>query len=151
MRSSDEWWVYAGALLVFGAAVLWGSQTSPAIVLAIAACGAASMLVGVWRSRATKRVLVVGPARTEAVDLVDEALDAAGYELVSCAGPGVRPCPVDSHLPCPIHGPVSGVVIVREPGSIGAPPPCGRALSAPAIAVPASDEGLRSFRASLGV
>jgi hypothetical protein len=149
MRSSDEWWVYVGAVLVFGSAVLWGSDASPAVVLGIAACGVASILVGVWRGRATKRVLVVGPLRTEPIDIVDEALDDAGYEVVSCPGPGLRACPVESHRPCPIHGPVTGIVIVRDPGTIDALPPCGEALSAPAIAVDASDEGLRSFRASL--
>lgn len=147
MRTSDEWWVWAGAALVFGAAVVWGANVDAPIAVGIAACGVASMLVGVGRARATRRVLVVGSPRTEAVDVIGEALDDAGYEVLSCSGPGVRPCPVESHLPCPIHGPVAGVVIVRDADD--ALPRCGEALSAPEVTVEASDAGVRTFRASL--
>jgi hypothetical protein len=149
MRGSDEWWLYVGAIVMFAGVVLWGTTITASVPLAIAASGLILVLIGLLRARATDRVLVVGPRRTEAVDAVDASLDAAGYEIVACDGPSVRPCPAEAHGVCRIHARVSGVVIVREAEDATRLPPCGDVLHVPAIAVDASDEGLRGLLVSL--
>ncbi|MGZ4124791.1 MAG: hypothetical protein ACXVQU_04460 [Actinomycetota bacterium] len=149
MRWSDEWWLYVGAIVMFAGVVLWGTTITESVPLAIAASGLTLVLIGLVRARATDRVLVVGPRRTEGVDAVDATLDTAGYEIVVCDGPSVRPCPAEAHGECRIHARVSGIVIVREAGDTTRLPPCGDVLHVPAIAVDASDEGLRGLLVSL--
>jgi hypothetical protein len=149
MRWSDEWWLYVGTIVMFAGVVIWGTTAPPSVPLAIAAAGLVLLLIGVLRARATDRILVVGPRRTEAIDLVDETLDDAGYEVISCDGPSVRPCPAEAGGECRVHARVSGVVIVRSDQPDERPAPCGRVLHVPAIAIDASDEGLRGLRASL--
>jgi hypothetical protein len=151
MRSSDEWWMYLGTGVVFAGIVLWGANVEAAMALGVAALGVVIVILALLRARATSKILVVGPRRTEAVDLVDQAVDDAGYEVVSCDGPRVRPCPLDAQRTCPVHASISGVVIVRDPGASGPPPGCGEALAAPAVCVEATPEGVRRLRTALRV
>jgi hypothetical protein len=149
MRSSDEWIVYAGVVLAFGAVVLWATEADALVVLAFAAVAAMLLAAGAWRSRRAARVLVVGPRRTEAIDLMDETLDGAGYVVRSCDGPHVRPCPLDAGLPCRIHGRVAAAVIVRAPDDDMPIPRCGEALHVPATTVEPTMGAISTFRSSL--
>ncbi|HZP91073.1 MAG TPA: hypothetical protein VFC04_08790 [Actinomycetota bacterium] len=143
MRWSDEFVGYLAAVAVFAAAVLWATDAPSGVVIAVFA--AALLLLGfmLWSWRRTPRVLVVGPRRTEPVDLLEEALDDAGFGVAHCPGPPSRACPVYAGRPCSVQGRPVAAVIVREADSATPVPPCGRALHIPALPVEAGDRTAR--------
>ncbi len=139
MRWSDEYTGYAAAVASFAAVVLWAGGASAGFAVAAAGIAVVLLAVALRSWRRTARVLVVGPPRTEPVDLLEEALDGAGFGVAHCPGPPFRACPVYAGRPCPVHGRPVAAVIVREPGSSTPVPPCGRALHIPALPVEAGD------------
>lgn len=139
MRFTDEYVGYLAAILGFAAVVLWASGADPVVVATVVVTAAVLLLLMLWSWRTNAKVLVVGKRRTEPVDLLEEALDDAGYGLTYCGGPAERPCPVYAGRPCPVHGHPVAAVIVKEPGDVTPVPPCGRALHIPALPLEADD------------
>lgn len=155
MRWSDEYTGLLGVVAAFAAVVLGVSGASSVLVAAVAVLAVGLLAAMLWSWRHTARVLVVGPARTEPVDLMQEALDDAGYGLVRCDGPSAHACPVYRNQPCPVHGRPVGAVIVRAFGEERPVPPCGRALHIPALPVEEGDrtpeEAVRNLESLLEV
>ncbi len=151
MRWTDEYTGYAATVAAFAAVVLWASDAPAAVVIAAAAIAVVLLALVLRSRRRTARVLVVGPRRTEPVDLLEEALDDAGFGVTHCPGPTVRACPVYAGRPCPVHGRPVAAVIVREAGSWTPVPPCGRALRIPTLPIEDGDrapaEAIRDLNA----
>jgi hypothetical protein len=139
MRWTQEYVGYIAAILIFAAVVLWASDAQPGVVATIVAAAAVLFVIMLRSWKRAAKVLVVGKRRTEPVDMLEEALDDAGYGFTFCGGPDAGPCPVYAGRPCPVHGHPIAAVIVREPGSPAPVPPCGRALHIPALPLDAGD------------
>lgn len=149
MRRNDEYLMYVALVFLFAAVVLTAAEASDGVIVTAAAAALAIGLVAIARSVRAAEVLVVGPAGTEASDLVDEALDRAGYRVSRCVGPSVRACPVEAGRPCPIDRQLAGVAIVRDPDVDLPVPRCEEALHVPTVVVDATAEDIGAFERSL--
>ncbi|HZD78517.1 MAG TPA: hypothetical protein VE646_00540 [Actinomycetota bacterium] len=135
MRWRDEYLGYLAVIVGFGAVVLWAEEVNPSVVAALAVAAALLFLVMLANIARTGEVLLVGDRRDAPVQLMEEILDEAGYEVRRCQGPDVRSCPVDVGDPCPVHCRALAAVVVGWSGGAGVRAPCGRALHVPALVV----------------
>ena len=134
MRWRNELVLYLATFVLFGAVLLWADEATWPVVVVFGLL--AVLLIGAmaWRTARVPRVLVVGPA-SEEVEALDEALEYAGYEVCTCAGPANRPCPVFQGRDCPLAERPVAALIYRPVGSTGRCAPCGRALHVPSVIV----------------
>jgi hypothetical protein len=134
MRGRTEFALYLLVVALFGGVVLWAEDaTAPVVILFGVFVGllAIAMVVFVTRPRT---VLVVGEPSDE-VERIGRALEDAGYETCTCAGPANRPCPVLRGGVCPIRERPLAALIFHPAGARGRYAPCGPALRVPAVVV----------------
>src|SRR3972149_10029388 len=132
MRWRDELGLYLATFVLFGAVLLLADEATWPLVVVFGAL--AVLLIGAmaWRTARVPTVLVVGSA-SEEVEALDEALEYAGYEVCTCAGPANRPCPVFQGRDCPLaERPVAALIYPPvgsparyAPRGAGAAPPAG--------------------------
>lgn len=134
MRWRSELVLYLATFVVFGAVLLWAGEATRSIVVVFGVLAGLLLLVLAWRAAHVPRVLVVGTDEDRLRDL-DEALEAAGYEVCTCRGPANRPCPVFRGRDCPLGERPVAALIYRPAGAAGRYAPCGRALHVPAVIV----------------
>lgn len=134
MRWRGELVLYLATFVVFGAVLLWAEEATWPIVVVFGVLAGLLLLLLAWRAVHTPKVLVVGGEQDRHRDL-DEALEAAGYEVCTCEGPANRPCPVFQGRPCPLAERPVAALIYRPAGERGRYAPCGRALRVPAVIV----------------
>jgi hypothetical protein len=149
MRRDDEYRIYIALVFLVAAVILTAADAAGWVIVTALVSATAIGLVALVRTARTAKVLVVGPKRTAADDLVIEALDRAGYRTCHCVGPTVRACPFDAGLPCPIEHQLAAITIVHDPASEVPVPRCEEALRLPTVVVDATDEGFGAFERSL--
>lgn len=134
MSWRSEFLLYLSVLVLFGAVLLWADEATWPVVVLFGVLAGMLLVAMTWLSTRRRTVLVVGgPA--EDVERIDRALERAGYQICSCAGPSNRPCPVLLGHACPIAERPLAAVIYRAAGERGRPAPCGRALRVPTVIV----------------
>jgi hypothetical protein len=140
MRWRSELVLYLATFVLFGAVLLWADEATWPVVTLFGAL--AVLLLGAmgWRAARVPKVLVVG-MDSEDLEELDEALEFAGYEVCTCAGPANRPCPVFEGRPCPLGERPIAALIYRPEGATGRYAPCGRAFRIPAVIVEHRLEG----------
>lgn len=134
MRWKGELVLYLGTFVLFGAVLLWADEATWPVVVLFGILATLLIAAMAWRAARAPRVLVVGSASRE-VEALDEALEYAGYEVCTCAGPANRPCPVFQGRDCPIAERPVAALIYRPAGTTGRYAPCGRALRVPSVIV----------------
>lgn len=135
MRWFDLYLGLLGIVLGFGALVLaleGAGWPGPAVMIALAVVAFATMLA---RASRTPKVVLVGGGPRSRLSALREALDAEGFAVRACPGPGTSPCPAWSGLPCPFRHDAVAALIATEPGYDGPSPPCGIALGVPTVTV----------------
>lgn len=134
MRWKGELVLYLGTFVLFGAVLLWADEATWPVVVLFGILAMLLIAAMAWRTARAPKVLVVGSASGE-VEALDAALEYAGYEVCTCAGPANRPCPVFQGRDCPIAERPVAALIYRPAGSTGRYAPCGRALRVPSVIV----------------
>lgn len=130
-----DYLLYAGAIVVFGAVVLWATDASWEASLTAALLALALISVAALLARPGPRILVVGERSEEDLEPLHRELQADGFVLEACPGPGNSACPVISGRPCPAHGEPVAAVVIRHPGDPEALAPCGEIFRIPELAV----------------
>jgi hypothetical protein len=129
-----EFVLYLGVFVLFGAVLLWADKATWPVVAAFGGLTAILLVALVWQATRRRTVLLVGEP-SDRVDRIGRALEEAGYEVCSCAGPGNRPCPVLLGRDCPISDRPLAALISRSVGDLAPPAPCGPALGVPAVVI----------------
>lgn len=130
-----EYLLYAAAVVVFGAVVLWateapGGAVGLAGIVAVGLLAAAALLV-----RSSPTVLLVGRRGGEDLGALEAALRGRGFDVEGCPGPEDSACPVRAGKPCPAHGGPVAAVILRHPDETGGLAPCGEAFRIPELTI----------------
>ncbi|HSL66983.1 MAG TPA: hypothetical protein VK977_02350 [Actinomycetota bacterium] len=132
----DLYLLLLAASLAFGAVLGRAAGVAWQIELALVSLAALTLVLAgfAWlvARRGMRPVLLVGGAAPGWGPL-PQALDDSWFSIVSCPGPRARACPVLAGDPCPIEEHVVAAMIVREPGTTDAVPPCGPALDVPVL------------------
>ncbi|HZD16657.1 MAG TPA: hypothetical protein VE669_00800 [Actinomycetota bacterium] len=134
MRWRSELVLYLATFVLFGAVLLWADEATWPVVVLFGVLAVLLLATFAWRTARVPRVLVVG-MDSEELEELDDALEFAGYDVCTCAGPANRPCPVFQGQPCPIAERPVAALIYRPAGSTGRYAPCGRALRVPSMIV----------------
>jgi hypothetical protein len=132
MRRIPDLLLYIAVFVLFGSVLLWVQSAGwPLLVF-----GAfASLLIAGLAAFADRHrtVLVVGEP-SASVASIDDALEEAGYDVRSCAGPANRPCPVLQGRRCPLgERPIAA--LVYRPAIGGRYAPCGSEFRIPSVIV----------------
>jgi len=146
MRWRSEFTLYLGAMALFAGVVLWAQEAPPAVLAVFGGMFLALVAVFVWRVARPRRVLVVGSPSSD-LGRLDATLEALGYEVRRCAGPGNRPCPVFQGHPCPMTDRPVAAIVFRDEGEVGRYAPCGAAFGIPEVIV---EEHLDAEPATVG-
>jgi hypothetical protein len=133
MRWRTELVLYLAVFVLFGALLLWVEEATVAVAVFFAAFAVALFIVVALVVTRRRAVLVVGQGSE--VETIDRALERAGYDVCSCAGPANRPCPVLSGRSCPIADRPLAALIYRPADETARYAPCGSALRVPAVIV----------------
>jgi hypothetical protein len=132
MRRMPDLILYVAVFVLFGSVLLWVQSAGwPLLIFGAFAALLVVALAGLGTRRRT--VLVVGEPSAN-VRSIDRALEDAGYEVCSCAGPANRPCPVLQGRHCPL-GDRPVAALVYHPGLHGRYAPCGSDLHVPVVVV----------------
>lgn len=134
MRWRSELVLYLATFVLFGAVLLWADEATWPVVTVFGVLAVLLLGVMAWRAAHVPKVLVVG-MDSEEVEELDEALEFAGYEVCTCAGPANRPCPVFQGRPCPLRDRPIAALIYRPTDATGRYAPCGRAFRIPSVIV----------------
>jgi hypothetical protein len=130
-----DFFLYAGAIVLFGSVVLWATDASWEASVVVACVAIALLAVAALLARPGPRLLVVGERAEEALEPLRRELREDGFVLETCPGPESSACPVVSGRPCPAHGDPVAAVVIRSPGDTDALAPCGEAFRIPELAV----------------
>jgi len=134
MRWRSELTLYLGAIALFAGVVLWVRDASPAVLALFGVLFVLLVVAFAWQVLDVRRVLVVGSPSPE-LGRLDATLEALGYEVRRCAGPGNRPCPVFQGHPCPLTERPVAAIVFRDEGETGRYAPCGAAFDIPEVIV----------------
>ena len=132
MRRMPDLLLYVAAFVLFGSVLLWVESAGWPLV--IFGAFAALLVVAIVALDARHRTVLVVGEPSPSVSSIDHALEDAGYEVCSCAGPGNRPCPVLNGRRCPLgERPIAA--LIYHPGLGGRYAPCGSEFRIPSVIV----------------
>jgi hypothetical protein len=131
MRRAPDLILYLAVFVLFGSVLLWVQSAEWPL---IAVGGFASLvLVGLAALGARRRLVLLVGERSGRVDAIGAALEEAGYDVCSCAGPSNRPCPVLLGRRCPLSERPIAAMMCHPDGEPYAP--CGMEFRVPSVIV----------------
>jgi hypothetical protein len=133
MRRTTDLLMYVAVFVLFGAVLLWVESAGWPLVT-FGAFAAALLVVLVLLGARRRTVLLVGE-RSNQLETIERALERAGYEVCSCAGPANRPCPVLQGRHCPLAERPLAAIVYRPTDDGGRYAPCGPEFRVPSVIV----------------